>query len=356
MNDLDEKLAQYVPDCPKISRSVDGIGGEIKQTPEDFVVEEVPLYQPCGEGDHLFLWVEKRDLPSEALTRELARGLNVRSADVGTAGLKDRRAVTRQFVSVPSTAAAAVESFSHEQINILDAKLHGNKLKTGHLAGNRFTAYVRNVQPDTFERAQQIKEIIQQSGVPNYFGDQRFGTNYETLKLGFQLLTGAAQPKSIPFSRRRFLLRLSLSSAQSFLFNQLLARRIHAGHFDRVFTGDVMQVAESGGPFVVEDLETEQQRFDSHEIVTTGPIFGPKMRSPAGQPLEWESQLLADFELEMEAFGNFKKLTRGARRPYRVFPQELTIESENDGLRLEVFLPRGSYVTVLLDEFIKATP
>ena len=120
-----------------------GIGGKIKQSPEDFVVEEIPAYQPCGEGEHLFLWVEKRDVSAEAMLKHFADIFRIRQRDIGVAGLKDRFAVTRQFISIPAKQEDLVSNANTDSIQVLSAKRHRNKLKTGHTRGNRFQLVVR---------------------------------------------------------------------------------------------------------------------------------------------------------------------------------------------------------------------
>ncbi|MGH7128611.1 MAG: tRNA pseudouridine(13) synthase TruD, partial [Planctomycetaceae bacterium] len=159
-------------------------------------------------------------------------------------------------------------------------------------------------------------------------------------------------PRDLPASRRRFLLRLALSAAQSALFNRALAARIEDGLIECVLAGDVMQVVASGGLFLADDVPREQERFDRGETITTGPIFGVKMRRPAGEPLEREERLLNDCGMDHHCFGRFKRLMPGTRRAYVVRPEGLEIRPEADGLRFRFSLPSGSYATLLLREFL----
>jgi len=338
---------------PFLTADLAGIGGTLKQAPEDFVVEEIPAYEPVGDGEHLFLWIEKRDVSAEMLTRHISQTLGISAGDIGAAGLKDRRAVTRQYVSVPARCADHVSHLDTESIRVVRSARHQNKLRTGHSKGNRFSILVRDVAGDALERAELIAAHIQPFGFPNYFGAQRFGIGGETLNTGLDLLQGRMSEKKIPRARRKFLLRLSLSAAQSFLFNQALSARLNDKLFDRVLLGDVMQVVDSGGPFVVEDVGIEQGRLDMGEIAVSGPIFGPKMTSPRNEPARREQQLLDRCELSDDAFKKFGKLTRGTRRAYSASPGELSISSEQDGLRFRFTLPRGVYATTLLREFQK---
>ncbi|SFH56770.1 tRNA pseudouridine(13) synthase TruD [Planctomicrobium piriforme] len=349
---MTEASTPFVDETPCLTPLELSINGQLKVEPEDFVVEEVPAYLPSGVGEHLFLWIQKRDISAEFLTGHIARSLGVRRDDIGVAGLKDRRAVTRQWISVPATAEERIEAINTPAIQVLEAKRHGNKLKTGHLRGNRFELIVRG-EPGQLAIAQQIAAAIAEQGVPNYFGDQRFGHDGETLTLGMSLLKGETDPRSIPSPKRKFLLRLALSAAQSSLFNTVLARRLQAGTLHSVQPGDVMQVCASGGLFVVEDVPSEQPRFDARETVITGPIFGPKMKSPLGDVLQLEQEILTATGLTREVFRTHSKLTPGTRRPLLLWPENLTVADHPHGLRLTFTLPSGCYATVVLREFLK---
>ena len=306
-------------DCPLITADLPGISGILKSRPEDFVVEEIPAYEPCGDGEHLFLWIEKTGVPADQLGRHLATVLQIAPRELGTAGLKDTQAVTRQFVSVPRSVESRLNSIDAEGIRLLNATPHRNKLKTGHLRGNLFAILMRPVssallpdqaresleqlesahgidRPDgqecpSYDTALAIAERLRQTGVPNYFGAQRFGNKNSTLKLGLKLLTEvrSGEAKEARRPNRRFLHRLALSAAQSWLFNQVLAERLTDGLLHQVLLGDIMQKRESGGLFDVRDVGAEQLRFEARETVVTGPMFGPKMRPTLHEPAIRES-------------------------------------------------------------------
>lgn len=338
---------------PYLTADLPGIGGHLKDRPKDFVVEEIPAYEPCGEGEHLFLWIEKTDVAAEELSRHVARSLGISPRDIGVAGLKDRRAVTRQFLSVPARLEEHVPRIETDRIRVLRSACHRNKLRTGHLRGNRFSILLRDLDGDAAAKSAAIAEAINRRGYPNFYGEQRFGRERETLDLGLDLLSGAAKPHSIAPSRRRFLLRMSLSAVQSALFNTVLAERIRDSLSSIVLPGDVMQVVASGGQFVVDDECAEQQRFDARETVLTGPIFGPRMIAPAHEPAVREERVLSAWNLSAADFTKFGKLTIGTRRPMIIWPEGLKVAEESAGLRLEFGLPSGAYATCLLREFSK---
>jgi tRNA pseudouridine13 synthase len=349
------------PELPRWHRDLPLLAGGIKTSPDDFVVEELPAYEPSGHGEHLFLWVEKRDLAGEELLRIFARTLHLAPGDIGAAGIKDRRAVTRQWLSVPVRIEDRIAALQSDRVRILKTARHGNKLRTGHLRGNRFSILLREVRLakpcdlSIEQAAELLAERLRTRGFPNYYGGQRFGREGETAQLGFDLLAGRAAPRDIPFSRRKFLLRMSLSAAQSALFNRVLAERLADGLLDTVLAGDVMQVVASGGLFVVDTPATEQRRCDAGETAITGPIFGPKMKQPSGLSAQREAGVLARAGLTLDAFRAFGDLTSGTRRPFVVRPQELTVRAEPAGLRWEFALPPGVYATTLFREVLGET-
>jgi tRNA pseudouridine13 synthase len=340
---------------PFVTADLPGTGGAVKLEPSDFEVEEVPAYEPCGTGDHLFLWIEKRAVSAEGLLRHVARSLGIARAEVGCAGLKDAQAVTRQFVSVPASTEPNVSEIDTPEIRVLRAARHRNKLKTGHLRGNRFRIVVRDVAPDALAHAAAVRDRLCVTGLPNFYGPQRFGIGEETLAIGRAILRGEA-PEALARARgsRKFLRRLALSSVQADLFNRCLAERLRDGLLHRVLEGDVMQVCASGGPFVAADIEREQARFDAREIVPAGPIFGPKMLPARCQAAEREQAVLSAAGLTLRDFAAQGKLMRGTRRPNLVWVDELEVAPFDNALQFRFQLPRGSYATVLINEFVKA--
>jgi tRNA pseudouridine13 synthase len=341
-------MTPELPPSPLVTADLPGIGGRIKQVPEDFEVEEIPAYEPCGSGDFLYLWLEKRDMGAEYFVRQVAKRLDIPTGEVGTAGLKDRHAVTRQMVSVPIRVEPLLERLNGDGIQLLRVGKHGNKLRAGHLHGNRFRILVRDVVPESGARLEPLLGRLNRAGFANYYGEQRFGREGETVKLGFEMLRGTARGRISPFLRK-----LALSAAQSALFNHYLARRLADGLLHTVLLGDVMGKRPAGGMFVVQDVAVEQARFDAGETVPAGPIFGRKTFPAADVAAQREAAVLADAGFTRESFGGFGKLVQGTRRHNLVFPEHLAGAVEPDGVRLTFTLPAGSYATVLLREIMK---
>jgi tRNA pseudouridine13 synthase len=258
---------------PLLTVNLPGIGGKIKEAPEDFEVEEIPAYEPSGNGEFLYLWVEKRAMGAEFFIRTVAERLDLARSEIGSAGLKDRHAVTRQMISVPARAEGRLTQLDGDGIRLLSANRHGNKLRPGHLRGNRFRVLIRHVVHGASAFLEPILAVIQHQGLPNFYGAQRFGRAGETLQLGRNLLrNGRGSGPRNPFLRK-----LALSAVQSSLFNHYLTLRLKDGLLRRVLAGDVMAKRPFGGMFTVTDVDREQSRFEARETVHTGPVFGRKM-------------------------------------------------------------------------------
>jgi tRNA pseudouridine13 synthase len=343
---------------PLATADLPGAGGRIKAEPEDFEVEEIPAYQPSGQGGYLYLWVEKRATGAEYFVRQVARRLDVPVGEVATAGLKDRHAVTRQMVSVPARAEPRLGQLDGEGIRLLSVSRHGNKLKPGHLRGNRFRVLLHDPAPEAAGRLPLLVERLRSVGLPNFYGPQRFGRDGQTVKLGLSLLRPdsppAADPGRRPEMRNPFLRKLALSAAQAALFNDYLARRMTDGLLRRVLPGDVMAKWPYGGLFVAEDVAREQARFDARETVTAGPMFGRKTFPTHGEAAGREQAVLTEAGVTPAALAGFGKLLQGTRRHNLVYVDDLEATVETAGVRLTFTLPAGSYATVLLREVTKS--
>ena len=244
--------------------------------PEDFVVDEQPLYPCSGEGGHTFLRIEKRLRTTEEVARELARLTGIQARDVGYAGRKDRVAVTRQWFSLPGLEPARALELELTGAKVLEAELHRHKLRTGHLRGNRFEIRVCGLAPEAVHAGCQALELIRASGFANRYGEQRFGRKRDNAVRGREILLGKVRP------RDRRGARFLLSALQSLVFNEVLRTRpLPLGQLEE---GDLAMKHDSGGVFEVEDAAAENVRAARFEISPTGPIFGTKMSRPSGAP------------------------------------------------------------------------
>ena len=225
---------------------------------------------------------------------------------------------------------------------------HGNKLRPGHLKGNRFRILLRGADPARAADADRVLDRLRAEGLPNAYGPQRFGRDGETARLGLGVVRGNARPPRSPFLKK-----LSLSAAQSVLFNRCLARRMNDGLLRRVLPGDVLAKWPAGGMFTAEDVPVEQERFDRREVVSAGPMFGKKTFPTHAEARIREDAVLAEAVLVPAAFEGFGKLLMGTRRHNLVYVDDLTAAWEPDGLRLTFALPAGCYATVLVREVSK---
>jgi tRNA pseudouridine13 synthase len=353
---------------PLLTKELPGTGGVLRTSEADFRVEELPLYPAAGAGDHLFVTVEKTGLNTQDAARALAAALGVAEREVGTAGLKDKRAVTVQRMSVPlprgtagPQAAAQAEEFrqralavSAPGLRVLAAERHGNKLRPGHLAGNRFRIVARGCAPGALARAEAILARLRETGAANLYGPQRFGRRGDNALLGAALL--ARDPAAQRAARDRFLRRLALSALQSELFNRCLARRIDDGLLGRAIEGDVLRKRESGGLFVCEDAAVDSPRVAAGELDPAGPLPGHSLYAARGEALLREQEVLDEAGLDPRSFAVGGGEMEGARRPYRI-PADATVEAEQGGepgaLVFAFSLPPGSYAACILREAMK---
>lgn len=323
----------------------------IRTTDEDFFVEEIPAYVPVGTGEHAFFWIEKRGLSSPELISRISKQLDVRPGDVGLAGQKDRHAVTRQWCSVPRRFADRADLLNSDDLRVLNVTFHKNKLKTGHLKGNRFRLMLRPVSgafsDAELQRVQARLVELQQTGVPNYFGSQRFGVDGNTIVDGLRLLQGKLPKDHWPESKDRTLRRLALSAVQSAVFNLVLGARVQAGTAGSPQPGDVVIRRDGIKPFLfTSDMPSEF-------LVPAGPMPGPEMLAAQGAAGAEEDRVLKSLGLTSEHFRRFSKLTSGIRRRMLEFPSEVRAElSADSALIIQFVLSAGAYATVVLNEIV----
>lgn len=409
-------LAATVPALPYLSSDQPGIGGCIKRFNEDFLVEELPLYPASGTGTHTYLTIEKQGMTTLAAVGQLARALGRLPRDVGYAGLKDAHGITRQTLSVEHVAPERIADLSLPRMRVISINHHTNKIKLGHLRGNRFHVRIRDVAADArnVQRAGGIVEVLQRRGIPNYFGPQRFGARGDNAAVGravlhddyaeaVALLLGRPGPfdhgpvrharelfdqgdlaaaarawpphfreqkrvchaliKSNGDAHRAWravdhtLRKLYYSALQSELFNRVVALRIDS--IDQVLVGDLAYKHANGACFRVEDAAAEQPRCTALEISATGPLFGRRMTEAQGEPGRCEEQVLVEASLTRDRFVS-RDGTRfeGGRRPIRVPLGAAQVERGEDQngpfLSLEFELPAGAYATNVTREVCKS--
>jgi tRNA pseudouridine13 synthase len=338
---------------PYITDGLEGIGGTIRAHPEDFIVEEVPLYEPSGYGSHLYVNITKRSQTTRDIQVQLAELFKVRPRNIGTAGLKDKHAVTTQTFSIlverkDIKAGEALERIEGRlDVKANWAKFHGNKFRAGHLIGNKFKIVITDLRMSTskaVERAKRIVDVIHRRGFPNYYGTQRMGKNGQNVHEGWEIIQGTKMIKD------RWLSKLMVSAYQSYLCNRYLAERVKRGLFGSALLGDIAKKHDTGGIFWVNNPEIEQARFDAQEFSFTAPIFGYKMSQPFGEPGRLENEVFEESGVPMETFEGMK-LT-GTRRFGRLTPRVKVAETQI-GVRLSFMLNKGGYATTLLREFMK---
>jgi tRNA pseudouridine13 synthase len=329
-----------------VTQDLPGTGGRLKEHPEDFFVGEVPLYPCTGEGNFAFFLVETVNLSTLDLVARLRRHLALADHEVGLAGWKDKRAVTRQWVSVPRAhlSDGPLRELSAGGVTLREERRHPHKLRTGHLLGNRFSILIREPKPRAVDLARAILDKLEASGLPNFYGIQRFGASGDNPEKGLAVLRGKKHLRSL---RKE---RLLVSSSTSLLFNLTLKERLERGLFTRLLQGDVAKKHDTGGLFHVVDPAREQERADRLEISPTGPIWGRKIMEARDEAAVLEREILERLGLTADIF---RKQT-GSRRAFRIPLKQIALREESDGLRLEFFLPKGSYATVLLDEIMKS--
>jgi tRNA pseudouridine13 synthase len=333
---------------PYLTTSIDPIEAEFRSTPEDFEVEEVPAYLPSGSGEHIFAFIEKRELTTKDAVRALCESVGADPKAAGWAGLKDRHAITRQWVSIWGTTPDALTKAEIEGVQVLEAAPHSHKLRTGHLQANQFRLRLRQVEASRIDDLRRVLAEIETRGLPNYYGEQRFGREGDNAERALRWVLGEARAPRGGFQRK-----LQMSALQSQLFNRCVAERVQTSTLGQVFAGDVMKKHDSGGLFIATDLEDAQVRADAWEISATGPMFGAKMRWPEGEARAREEALLQEVGVTLEHLGKWKRIAPGTRRFVRVPVPKTGVSVSGNTVNLEFTLPAGSYATILVREILK---
>ena len=349
MNELGNAIYMGADALPYLTPDLPGTGGEIRVKSAHFVVEEIPLYEPSGAGQHVYVRLTREGWTTREIENRLAKLFNLRDVDIGCAGRKDKHARTTQTFSLnlPGADLDAVAARIREEmpVDLAWVQLHRNKIKAGHLLGNRFRVVVLNPGEGALPRAQAVVRALHERGLPNFYGPQRFGVEGDNAERGREILFSGRGP------RERWLRRLLLRAYQSALFNTWLVRRMEHGWFELLLRGDVAKKRDTGGLFEVEEPEVEQARFERDEITYTGPIYGYRMWWADGKPGALEHQVLEEVNLTGELL--HRAHLDGSRRRARLVMEDLQVESHPDGLLLTFSLPKGAYATTVLREVMK---
>jgi tRNA pseudouridine13 synthase len=338
---------------PFITEELPGIDGRIKIQPEDFIVEEISLYNPSGFGAHLYANITKKNLTTREVQLQLAELFDLKPENIGMAGLKDKYAVTTQTFSIlfertkydPNKAVKLIEENIGIKVNW--AKYHKNKIRTGHLIGNRFKIIITDIPMPlnkAVERTRSIVDHIHLYGLPNFYGEQRIGKYGKNALMVWKILHGQ---KIIV---DRWLKKYLVSVYQSYLCNRYLAERVRRGLFKQLILGDIAKKHETGGLFWVNNPIVEQPRYIAQEISFTAPMFGYKMPHPTHKAANLEAEIFEESELSMEKLKN-RRVT-GTRRLGRLIPK-ITIDLVPRGIQLTFTLHKGGFASILLREFIK---
>jgi tRNA pseudouridine13 synthase len=340
-------------DLPYLTAALAGIGGVLRASPEDFVVDEEPAYLPSGTGDHVFVRIEKRGLTTPQAVEQLARALGVAARDIGVAGMKDRHAVTRQWLSLPPPVTPeAAMTLTLADVRVLEAARHAHKLRTGHVRANRFVLVVREVrdEADAEARARAILDVLARPpGAPNWYGEQRFGRDGDNAERGLGIVRGERPP------RDKKLARLLVSSLQSKLFNDWLVARMRDGLYARVLAGDVLHKT-GGGQFVCEDPSVDEPRLAAGEVGITGPMFGDRMRSATGEAGVREQAILDAAGLTRESFASVRAIAEGTRRDASIAVGAPSVRAiEHGAIEVSFTLPGGAYATAVMREVMKSS-
>lgn len=303
----------------------------IRSRPADFDVTELLGFEFSGDGEHDYLYVEKTSANTEWVLRQLADFAGVPQRDIGCAGLKDRHAVARQWFSVPRWNSPDWSRLAIDGVRLLEQRRHSRKLRRGAHAGNRFQLVLRGSLPDQPALLERL-QIIRAIGVPNYFGEQRFGRGASNIELA----NAWARGKRLPRHKRS----LAISSARSYLFNEILEQRVRNGTWNRLVAGDVVNLHGSGSVFEIDAPdEALQRRCDEMDIHPAGPLCGD------GTP---EDNLPSGHEDWLEALR--RNRVKPASRSFRLGVSDLDWMTEDGLLQLTFSLGRGAFATAVLRE------
>ncbi len=324
------------------------LSGQLRAIPEDFQVREMINFPLDGAGEHAWLWVRKCGANTDWVAKRLAERAGVAAGGVSYAGLKDRHAVTEQWFSVHLPGKADPDwTAIHPDFAVLEAVRHSRKLRRGALSGNHFRITIRDLDGDPAELATQWQTIAA-IGIPNYFGEQRFGREAGNLQRAEAMLSGAERV------RDRHLRGLYLSAARSALFNAVLARRVAEGRWNQLMPGEVLMLAGSHSIFsAAEGDETLRQRVAGLDLHPTGPLWGAGELLSRGAARELEETVAAEWPIFRDELP--KAGLKQERRALRLVVQDAVLTFPEPGIAVVEFqLAAGAYATTVMRELVKS--
>jgi tRNA pseudouridine13 synthase len=318
---------------------------QFKCSPEDFQVNEFFDKAFTGEGEHILLKIEKRGLTTEEVVKSLAKKVEKSVKAIGYAGLKDKQALTTQWLSIhaPGEQISGIEQLSSPGWRVLECTRHHKKLKPGFLAGNQFVLCLRELthDEDLIQRIEQVKK----NGVPNYFGEQRFGRESSNLSKAEALLVQGHRVKD------RFLKGMYCSAARSWIYNLILSQRVIEECWNTPLSGDVMQLQGSNSIFVIDNIQDELlQRIQKKDISPASPLPGKSIYIVKDKALELINKIYADWQLWITGLEQHGLEEAWRANILQVEQFEYTIK--NNTVHMSFILPAGSYATTVLRELI----
>jgi tRNA pseudouridine13 synthase len=341
-----------MPDKLRYPYGKPAMSGLLKSMPEDFIVTENLGFEPSGEGEHLFLWIEKSMLTTPELIEQVAIDFSVRVRDIGYSGLKDKIAVARQWLSLYLPGQMErLELPAISGYKILRQDWHNRKLRPGTHRSNHFEIIIRDVHAVPEISHRQLGSIRSQ-GMANYFGQQRFGRQDDNVERAMHVFTNARRTRKLSRSKRS----LYLSALRSFLFNRILSLRIEHGYWSRPMPGDVFMLSGSQSIFHEPINDALLARYEQFDLSSTISLYGSGKRLLQNDALDLEDRILAENEIVGRCL--IQQKAKLQMRAVRVATPDLSVEHNPQGSRLDikVTLPRGSYLTSLLDHFVDTGP